>query len=201
MYTFHRGDSGVVGTLPQTSTSWQINQSLTLTNYCPPYPSWIDNVFYLHVFKPCKQWSGSSLSPHSVSPISVEIFLRVGTLKIRSYRYFFNRGLNDCVAAAASSDCTSSWCYAKMTLRWSCRQLLTEASTDSLLAYCVVLWLFSCHQEPCRELLRQPKKKKRKKKSSCNPFHPSRCLFNILSSSMRDRSIECAAESRTVFIL
>lgn len=72
--------------------------------------------------------------------------------------FFFNRCLNDCVCArpaviALPHDAMQKWPWGEVA-----GSFLLEASTDSLLAYCVVLWLFSCNQEPCRELLRQPKK-------------------------------------------
>lgn len=145
MYTFHRRDSGGVGTLPQTSTSWQINQSLTLSNYRPVYRNQIDNVFYLHVVEARKQRSASSFSSHWASKISIEIFFLLwygrggaGNLKIWSRRLFI---FNGCVSffclCEASSDCTSSRCDATMTLMKL--SVASYSGLDSYLAYRIIV--------------------------------------------------------------
>lgn len=142
MYTFHRRDSGGVGTRPQTSTSWQINQSLTRSNYRPVYRTQIENVFCLHVVEPCKQWSASSFSSHWASTISMKIFFLLWSRRLFIFNgcffiLMFVRG--------------QQWLH---FLSMRCKNDLDEVvgsflqrhwQLSSIPHHCVVLWLFNCH--------------------------------------------------------
>lgn len=74
---------------------------------------------------------------------------------------------------AASSDCTSSRCYAKMTLRWSCRQLLTRGLDRQLTGILCGTLALQLQSGALQGVIKTAQGKKKKKKNHlATPFTP-----------------------------